>query len=144
MAKVEPGKVQTIALIKAGCFDELENEKSRKELLYQYLNNLIPPKNKLTLANVNGLINYNILPKNKSKFVYLFNFNKYLKLSKKDDKYYIDERAYEYFSKNFDVSVLDTDKKGTFVYIKTWDNLYKEKSDGIKRIYNEEPRETYR
>ena len=132
MAKVEPGKVQTIALIKAGCFDELENEKSRKELLYQYLNNLIPPKNKLTLANVNGLVNYNILPKNKSKFVYLFNFNKYLKLSKKDDRYYVDERAYEYFSKNFDVSVLDTDKKGTFIYIKTWDNLYKEKMMELK------------
>ena len=132
MAKVEPGKVQTIALIKAGCFDELENEKSRKELLYQYLNNLIPPKNKLTLANVNGLINYGILPKNKSKFVYLFNFNKYLKLSKKDDRYYVDERAYEYFSKNFDVSVLDTDKKGTFIYIKTWDNLYKDKMMELK------------
>jgi DNA polymerase-3 subunit alpha len=119
MAKVEPGKVQTIALIKAGCFDNLEKEKSRKELLYQYLNNLIPPKNKLTLANVNGLINYDILPKNKSKFVYLFNFNKYLKLNKKDEKYYVDERAYEYFSKNFDVSLLDNDKKGTFIYIKT-------------------------
>lgn len=132
MEKVEPSRVQTIALIKAGCFDALENEKSRKELLYQYLNTLIPPKNKLTLANVNGLINYDILPKNKSKFVYLFNFNKYLKLNKKDEKYYIDERAYEYFSKNFDVSLLDTDKKGTFVYVKTWDNLYKEKMMELK------------
>jgi len=126
VAKVEPGKVQAIALIKAGCFDTLENDKSRKELLYQYLNTLIPPKNKLTLANVNGLINYNILPKNKSKFIYLFNFNKYLKLNKKNEKYYIDERAYEYFSKNFDVSLLDNDKKGMFIYIKTWDTLYKD------------------
>lgn len=132
LTRIEPGKVQTIALIKAGCFDELEKDLSRKELLYQYLNDLIPAKNKLTLANVNGLINYNILPKNKSKFIYLFNFNKYLKLNKKDDKYYIDERAYQYFSKNFDITELGTDKKGTFIYIKTWDTLYKERMMELK------------
>ena len=132
LTRIEPGKVQTIALIKAGCFDELEADKSRKELLYQYLNNLIPAKNKLTLANVNGLINYDILPKNKSKFVYLFNFNKYLKLNKKDEKYYIDERAYQYFSKNFDITELGTDKKGTFIYVKTWDTLYKERMMELK------------
>lgn len=136
LKRVEPSKVQAIALIKAGCFDELEADKSRKELLYQYLNNLIPPKNKLTLSNVNGLINYNILPKNKSKFIYLFNFNKYLKLSKIGEKYYVDERAYQYFSKNFDVSLLDMDKKGTFIYIKTWDNLYKDRMLELKEYIN--------
>lgn len=126
LERIEPGKVQAIALIKAGCFDKLESEKSRTELLYEYLDILVPPKNKLTLANVNGLINYNILPKNKSKFIYLFNFNKYLKLSKKDDKYYVDERAYEYFSKNFDVSHLSHDRKGMYIGIKEWDSLYKD------------------
>lgn len=131
LKKIEPGKVQALALIKAGCFDKLEKDKSRKELLYDYLDVLIPPKNKLTLANVNGLINYNVLPKNKSKFIYLFNFNKYLKLSKKDTKYYVDERAYDYFSKNFDVSLLNNDKKGTYIDIKTWDNLYK---DGMSEL----------
>lgn len=132
LTKVEPGKVQAIALIKAGCFDALEPELSRKELLYNYLNTLIPAKNKLTLANVNALINYNILPKNKAKFTYLFNFNKYLKLSKSGEKYYVDERAYDYFSRNFDVDLLDNDKKGTFIYIKTWDNLYKDKMTELK------------
>lgn len=132
LTKVEPGKVQAIALIKAGCFDALEPELSRKELLYNYLNMLIPAKNKLTLANVNALINYNVLPKNKAKFTYLFNFNKYLKLSKSGEKYYVDERAYDYFGKNFDVNLLDNDKKGTFIYIKTWDDLYKDKMLELK------------
>ena len=125
LEKVEPSKVQTIALIKAGCFDELEQTIDRKELLYKYLSILVPPKTKLTMANVNGLINYNALPKNKSKFVYLFNFNKYLKLSKKDNKYYIDERAYDYFGKHYDVSLLDNDKQGSFINVKVWDDLYK-------------------
>lgn len=130
--KISPGKTQAIALIKAGCFDKLEESKSRTELLYEYLDTLIPRKSKLTLANVNGLINYNILPKNKSKFIYLFNFNKYLKLSKKNDKYYLDERAYDYFSKNFDITVLSTDKKKTYIDVKTWDNLYKDKMLELK------------
>lgn len=129
--RVGPGKVQTIALIKAGCFDKLENQ-GRKELLYEYLSILIPRKNKLTLANVNGLINYNILPKNKSAFIYLFNFNKYLKLNKKDDRYYIDERAYQYFSKNFDVNYLGTDKKKTYIEVKVWDTLYKDRMMELK------------
>lgn len=133
--KVGPGKVQTIALIKAGCFDKLEDQ-GRKELLYEYLSILIPRKNKLTLANVNGLINYNILPKNKSAFIYLFNFNKYLKLNKKDDKYYIDERAYQYFSKNFDVNYLGTDKKKTYIEIKVWDTLYKDRMMELKEYIN--------
>lgn len=135
LEKVGPGKVQTIALIKAGCFDKLE-EQGRKELLYEYLSILIPRKNKLTLANVNGLINYNILPKNKSAFIYLFNFNKYLKLSKKDDRYYVDERAYQYFSKNFDVNYLGTDKKKTYIEIKVWDTLYKDKMMALKEYIN--------
>lgn len=129
--RVGPGKVQTIALIKAGCFDKLENQ-GRKELLYEYLSILIPRKNKLTLVNVNGLINYNILPKNKSAFIYLFNFNKYLKLNKKDDRYYIDERAYQYFSKNFDVNYLGTDKKKTYIEVKVWDTLYKDRMMELK------------
>lgn len=133
--KVGPGKVQTIALIKAGCFDKLEKQ-GRKELLYKYLSILIPRKNKLTLANVNGLINYNILPKNKSAFIYLFNFNKYLKLSKKDDRYYIDERAYQYFSKNFDVNYLGTDKKKTYIEVKVWDTLYKDRMMELKEYIN--------
>ena len=134
--KTSPGKVQAIALIKAGCFDKLEVELSRKELLYNYISSLIPAKTKLTLANVNGLINYNVLPKNKSKFIYLFNFNKYLKLSKKENKYYLDERAYDYFSKNFDVSNLNTDKKGTYIDIKLWDNLYKDHMVELKEYMN--------
>lgn len=132
LEKIEPGKVQAIALIKAGCFDKLEKGKSRKELLYEYLDILIPPKLKLTMANVNGLINYNVLPKNKSKFIYLFNFNKYLKLNKKKDSYLVDERAYDYFSKNFDVNNLFTNKSGTYIDIKIWDNLYKDKMAELK------------
>lgn len=130
--RVNPPKSQMIALIKAGCFDKLEQEKSRKELLYDYVSSLCPKKTKLTLANVNGLINYNVLPKTKAPFIHLFNFNKYLKLYKQKDSYYLDERAYEYFSKNFDVNLLENNKKGTFIDALTWDKLYKDKMMELK------------
>lgn len=134
--RVNPPKSQMIALIKAGCFDKLEQNNNRKELLYNYICSLCPKKTKLTLANVNGLINYDVLPKTKSHFIYLFNFNKYLKLYKKEDKYYIDERAYEYFSKNFDVGLLNNDKKGTYINVTTWDKLYKDKMLELKEYIN--------
>ena len=63
-------KAETLSLIKAGAFDKLESDLDRKELMYNYIASLTPKKNKLTLANVNGLITYNVLPKNKSKFIY--------------------------------------------------------------------------
>lgn len=130
--KVNPSKTQTIALIKAGCFDKLEIDSSRKELLYNYISNLIPAKNKLTLANVNALINYNVLPKNKSKFIYLFNYNKYLKLNKRDTRYLLDDRAYDYFSKNFDVDLLINERNKTYIEIKLWDKLYKDRMTELK------------
>lgn len=130
--KVNPSKTQTIALIKAGCFDKLEIDSSRKELLYNYISHLIPAKSKLTLANVNALINYNVLPKNKSKFIYLFNYNKYLKLNKKDTRYLLDDRAYDYFSKNFDVNLLINERNKTYIEIKLWDKLYKDRMTELK------------
>lgn len=136
ITKVEPSKTQTIALIKAGCFDRLEKDIMRKELMYKYLETLIPQKSKLTMANVNGLISHNILPKNKANYIYLFNFNKYLKLHKKDGYYLVDERAYDYFNKNFDVALLETKKKKTYIAEKVWDKLYKDKMEGLKEYIN--------
>lgn len=126
LEKVEPAKTETISLIKAGSFDELEKGKDRKEILYQYISTLAQKKNKLTLANVNALIKYNLLPKNKNKYIYLYNFNKYLKMFKDKDNYLLDDRAYDYYSKNFDINKLSSNKKGTYINMKVWDTIYKD------------------
>lgn len=130
IAKVDPAKTEMLALIKAGSFDELNPD--RKSLLYWYLGTLVDKKQKLTLANVNGLINYKVLPVSQNKYIYLFNFNKYLKLNKKDDYYLIDDRAYKYFSKNYDIELLQTKKDRTYINIGVWDKLYKEGMEGLK------------
>lgn len=49
-----------------------------------------------------------------------------MKLNKDGEKYYLDDRAYNYFSKNFDVKYLSNNKKGMYIDIKVWDNLYKD------------------
>lgn len=126
LEKIEPAKTETISLIKAGSFDELEKGKDRKEILYQYISTLVQRKNKLTLANVNALIKYNLLPKNKNKYIYLYNFNKYLKMFKDKDNYLLDDRAYDYYSKNFDINKLSSNKKGTYINMKVWDTIYKD------------------
>lgn len=134
MTKIEPTRSEAIALIKAGCFDKMVE--GRKELLYNYIDKLVDRKSKITLANMNGLINYKVLPRTQNKYIYLFNFNKYLKLSKKDDRYYLDDRAYQYFSKNFDTDILENEKGKTFIRVNVWEKLYKDGMEGIKEYFS--------
>lgn len=132
MERVEPTKSQTLALIKAGCFDVLETSLTRKELMYEYLKQLVPPKTRVTLQNMNGLINNNLLPKNKMGYAKLYNFGKYLKAFAKDNKLFLDDRAYKYFSDNFDISLLQQNKNGTYIDKSVWEKLYSNKMDEFK------------
>lgn len=130
--RVKPGKSQVLALIKAGCFDELEKDIGRKELMYKYLESINPQKSRITLQNMNGLINNNLLPKNKMGYAKLYNFCKYLKAFAQGNKLYLDDRAYKYFSDNFNVDVLQQDKKGTYIDKAIWEKLYSGKMDGLR------------
>lgn len=124
--KISPGKSQMIALIKAGCFDKLMLNQTRKELMYDYLHLINPAKSRITLQNLNGLIQNNLLPKNKMGFVKLYNFCKYLKAFAKGDSLYIDDRAYKYFSDHYNVDILQNDKNGTYINKAVWTKMYEE------------------
>ena len=141
MEKIQPGKTETIALIKAGCFDKLEKEINREQLMSDYLHTLIPPKPRLTMANANALIKYDILPESQSYYVHLFNFNKYLKLKKKEDSYILDERAYHYFTKHFDVDNLEVKGKTTSINAKLWSKLYDTKMADLKKFISDNEQE---
>lgn len=66
-------KNKVVNLIKAGCFDKLEN-KSRTEIMTSFINLLEPPKTNLNLNNFLMLINNDLVPEelNYEKGVYLF------------------------------------------------------------------------
>lgn len=133
--RILPGKSQTIALIKAGCFDVLESGMGRKELMYKYLAQINPPKTRITLQNLSSLIKHNLIPNNKMGFVKLYNFCKYLKEFAKGEKLYLDDRAYKYYSDHFDIDILQHDKQGTYINKGVWEKMYSNKMDGMRTYF---------
>ncbi len=130
--RVKPTQSQTISLIKAGCFDELEKPLMRREILYKYIELTVPKKNKITLQNFSTMVKYGLIPKNKEKYIFLFNFNKYAKLLLKGDKIYLDSRAYDYYTKKFDTSLIGVDNGKEFIYAKAWEKIYSNEMDTIR------------
>lgn len=65
-------------LIKAGCFDKLEN-KARDEILLQFCSLLANTKNKLTATDITFMEDNNIIPLDLQDEVRIYNFSSYLK-----------------------------------------------------------------
>ena len=98
---VQPSKVYN--LIKAGCFNEFEEDKIKA--MVEFINYIVPNKTKLTTANIPKLIEYGIIPVEHSEAVMLYNFKKYVfnknnlyKLTNKTQGFYrIPKDAVNYF-----------------------------------------------
>jgi DNA polymerase-3 subunit alpha len=80
--KLSPTKTQMINLIKAGCFDGIET-KPRVELMKEYIESICGKKQKITLQNMNALIENNLLPDELKLQMGVYSLNKYLKDYKK-------------------------------------------------------------
>jgi DNA polymerase-3 subunit alpha len=83
-------KDKVVNLIKAGCFDKVEN-KPREEIMKNYISYLVPKKEKLTLQNALEIIRYGLLPEDMDyeKGVYLMNSE--IKGTKTDGFYFLDD-----------------------------------------------------
>lgn len=71
---VQPSKVYN--LIKAGCFNEFNND--RIKIMCEFINYVVPDKNKLTLANIPKMMEYRCIPDRFVDSVLLYNFKKYV------------------------------------------------------------------
>ena len=125
ITKIQPQKKQMINLIKAGAFDAFGE---KRIIMNNYLLSITPQKTRITLQNMNSLIEYNLIPKDLISYKYLYNFNKYLKDLEIPEGYRLDERAINFLCKNFpniDISngLLDT---------KVWKKIYDNEMTGIK------------
>ena len=89
-------KDKVVNLIKAGCFDRLEN-KPRYQIMKDYLDYLVPRKTRLTLQNIMMLVRNNLLPEDmnyEKGFCIVHNeikkekMGNYLLLDSEDDIYY--------------------------------------------------------
>lgn len=75
---VKPSKVYN--LIKSGCFDEFNN--NRRQIMFEFINYLIPDKTSLTIANIDKLLEYGIIDKTFERNILLYNLRKLIFIEK--------------------------------------------------------------
>ena len=131
--KVKVNKIQMANLIKCGAFDSLMGV-PREEIMAKYIELISDKKQRLTLQNMQMLINYNLIPEELMFCKKLFLFNKFLKQQKKVEYYELNDSAVNFIANNFSADWLSN---GTRIAAAVWDNLYQRGMDPI-RIYLKE------
>lgn len=128
LSKIKLNKIQMTNLIKCGAFDELVN-KPREEIMKSYINSIVDKKQRLTLQNMQMLIDKDLLPEEMISYGKLFLFNKFLKAHKKDDYYNLNESAINFIANNFDIDLIDN---GDSILQKKWDKIYDKAMDPMR------------
>ena len=131
-SKVKITKPKVVNLIKAGAFDEFGD---RTALMTEYIDSISDKKTTLNLRNMQMLMNYKLLPESLDFECRLFNFNKYVKKLKNDVYYDFDNRAFEFYEKNYDIDLLvasETSESGFAIYQKVWDKIYTKGMDPVR------------
>ena len=128
LKKVKVNKLQAVNLIKSGIFDCFGD---RLKVMEEYIESVGDTKKRITLQNMKMLIDFKLIPDEYDFQCRVFNYNKYLKKFK-DGKYYaMDNIAYGFYEKNFDVDKLVSfDSESGFAIEQTkWDTIYKKQQD---------------
>ena len=130
--RIKINKPQMINLIKSGAFDSLYNG-DRTRAMDEYINLIADKKKRMTLQNLQMLINFGFIPEEYDLQCRVYNFNKYLKKMKFDSYYGLDNIALNFFSNNFDMDLLTPDSNYIFKIKQTdWDKIYKKQMDIIR------------
>ena len=140
MNKCPLNKSAMFSLIKAGAFDKLEedwakelNTSARKIAMIYYISKVCDAKKKITLQNLNGLIEHQLIPKELELEQKVFLFTKYLKANKKAGIYFtFDNVCEDFYNKNFDIDLLECINGITCIKQKTWDKIYQAKMDKVR------------
>ena len=128
LERVKVNKIQMTNLIKCGAFDEMM-QMPREKIMEKYINMIIDKKQRLTLQNMQMLINYNLIPEEMQKYKKLFLFNKWLKTQKNKEYYELNDAAINFIADNFSANWLSN---GTTISAAVWDNLYKKGIDPMR------------
>lgn len=136
LERVKLNKIQMSNLIKCGAFDELTGL-PREDIMAMYIEMISDKKQRLTLQNMQMLINYDLIPEDLAFCKKLFLFNKFLKQQKKVEYYELNESAVNFIANNFSADWLSN---GTKISAVLWDNLYQRGMDPM-RMYLKEHKE---
>ena len=132
--KCQPQKKQVINLIKAGAFNEFGD---RRKIMKTYLASICPKKARITLQNMSLLIEYSLIPKDLQNYVYLFNFNRYIKQYETPDGFKLDQRARSFIERNYG----DLDYETGLLDKKVWKKTYDKAMGGIKEWFKDNEEE---
>ena len=131
LSKVKTTKLQTINLIKSGAFDNV-SEKTREDIMFDYISSIAGCKKKLTLQNMQMIINQNLIPEDLKFLEKVYNFNKFLKTCKEGNNYCLDDYSQEYYNNNFDSDLLFFEDGKCLINQKTWEKIYKKEMEKIR------------
>ena len=129
--RIKVNKTQMINLIKSGAFDSFGD---RIQIMKDYVGDICGAKKRITLQNMKMLIDFELLPPELEFQQRVFNFNKYLKKMKIDDYYGLDEIAFSFYEKNFDIDLLSPGETESGFMIKQtkWDAIYQKHMDKVR------------
>lgn len=134
LSKIKLNKTQVVNLIKSGAFDCFGDRAMQME---HFIELASEPKKRVTLQNMKALIDFGLLPDKYDFQCRVFNFNKYLKKNKDGAFYIIDDIAYNFYEKHFDLDlIIDGRIKQT-----AWDSIYKKQMDIIRPYIKEHNQE---
>ena len=130
--RIKINKAQVINLIKSGAFDCFGD---RVQVMREYAESVSDAKKRITLQNMKMLCDFGLIPQQYDMQRRVYNFNKYLKKFKWNNYYLVDEVAYEFYGKHFDIDKLrpSTNGDASFMIKQTdWDNIYQHHMDIIR------------
>ena len=141
ISKIKINKPQMVNLIKSGAFDSLYDN-NRFKAMTTYIDLITDKKKRMTLQNMQMLINFGFIPSEYDFQCKVYNFNKYLKKHKIDSSYGIDNTALEFYANNFDMDLLTPSSEYVFTIKQTdWDKIYKKQMDIIRPFIKEHNQE---
>ena len=135
LSKVKINKPQMVNLIKTGAFDSLY--KDREEAMKVYIDLAAEKKKRVTLQNMKMLIDFNLIPKEYDFECKVYNFNKYLKKFKIDKYYELNDVAFRFYERNFDLDLLEPKNSNWLIKQTSWDKIYKKHMDIIRPYIKE-------
>ena len=101
----------------------------------EYVDSIADKKKRITLQNMQMLINHNLIPHEFEFEIKVYNFNKYLKKYCKDGtNFKLIDYPLEFYQSHFDTDLLSYSSDGATAIIgqKTWDNIYQKYMDNIR------------
>lgn len=126
-------KDRVVNLIKAGCFDAVEN-KPREEIMTNFISDLVPYKSTVNLRNIQMLIRYNLFPEELQREKKIFIVHNEIKKTLNCGYYYLDDEdgiLYQWYVRTFDKEPLTLDVHWVVPQTE-WERIYKAAQDKVR------------